>query len=86
MKSDLTIYAGWLPGTTGEEPGAGERPGDQRPGQPTTPDPGRPGSGTDGSDLAQTGDVALVYPLVASAFAGLVSLGAGALILRRRGE
>ncbi len=97
VTGDLTIYAGWLPEATGEEPGGdepvtGEQPGDdqkpsdEKPGQPTTPDPGRPGSGTTGGDLAQTGDVALVYPLVASAFAGLVSLGTGALVLRRRGE
>ena len=82
VKSDLTIYAGWLPETSGEqpggdEPGTGEQPGDdQKPGQPTTPDPGRPGSGATGGDLAQTGDPTTVGVALATAVSGAIALAA----------
>lgn len=80
VKSDLTVYAGWLPETSGEEPGTGEQPGDdQKPGQPTTPDPVKPGSGTTGGDLAQTGDPTSAVAAIATALAG-----AGALAASRR--
>ena len=76
VTSDVTLYAGWV--RSGEQ-GQGQ-------GQEQDQKPVQPGNDTDTSEkLADTGDAAVVVPVLASIATGASALGA-AVFLRRRSK